>query len=117
MDLKKDYNGWTKASNSLEVGEDDQRDDQGDDGQGVTHHGQVVQTHGKLQGQRIEITVKQVQRCHTVCYQKHRRRFEARTKAKETSVENMSLLGKFRKENTSWMGTWKENIPTVGHGK
>lgn len=35
---------------SLEVGEDDQTDDEGRDGQGVTDHGQVVQTDSKLQG-------------------------------------------------------------------
>lgn len=38
--------------NSLEVGEDDQTDDQGDNRQAVTHHSQVVQTDGKLQGQK-----------------------------------------------------------------
>lgn len=35
---------------SLEVGEDDQTDDQGHNGQDVTHHSQVVETDGKLDG-------------------------------------------------------------------
>lgn len=39
-----------KRQHSLEVGEDDQTDDEGHNGQGVTDHGQVVQTDSKLQG-------------------------------------------------------------------
>lgn len=39
-----------ESPDSLEVGEDDQTDDQGDNGQAVTNHGQVVETDGKLQG-------------------------------------------------------------------
>lgn len=41
--------GDSLAAQTLEVGEDDEADDQRDDGQAVTHHGQVVQTDGKLE--------------------------------------------------------------------
>ena len=37
-----------KSHDSLEVGKDDETDDQGHNGQAVTHHGQVVETDGKL---------------------------------------------------------------------
>lgn len=37
------------SCDSLEVGEDDQTDDQGNNGKTVTHHGHVVDTDGKLQ--------------------------------------------------------------------
>lgn len=40
-----------KSHDSLEVGEDDQTDDQGHNGQAMTHHSQVVETDGKLHGQ------------------------------------------------------------------
>lgn len=35
----------------LEIRENDQTDDQGHDRQTMTHHGQVVETDGELQGQ------------------------------------------------------------------
>lgn len=34
----------------LKVGEDDQTDDQGNDREAMSHHGQVVETEGKLWG-------------------------------------------------------------------
>lgn len=40
-----------EAHHSLEVGEDDETDDQGDNRKTVTDHGEVVETDGKLQEQ------------------------------------------------------------------
>lgn len=41
-----------KSHDLLEVGEDDEADDQGHNGQAVTHHGQVEETDGELHRQQ-----------------------------------------------------------------